>query len=258
MEQEKKPNLVIVHSFPTNSILLKGFYDFLSDYFIVYPIDLPGFVKSEKPLEKISIKQYAQFVSDEIKKIGLDEYWVSGISFGFVIVNSLIPDQKRKGKIAIEPYLGAKNLKMPFWKKMVFVLFVQTLWAMNGFYRAWRNHFVQKYLFLGSSARFDERIRIMVEEIDARTFFLTGKIALLNNKYGCSLTDEPYVLVVNKEDRTIRVDDIIDNFTSHATDLLISYTTADHYPKTISKEYFAEHIKAEEVKRILDFISSHK
>lgn len=41
----KKENLVLLHSFPTNSILLSGYIEYLSDYFI----DLPGFTKVVPP-----------------------------------------------------------------------------------------------------------------------------------------------------------------------------------------------------------------
>ena len=108
----KKENLILVHSFPTNSILLKGFIGYIDDYFNVYPIDLPGFRKDIKPLQKITIDSYSKFVEEKVKKLNLDDFLIGGISFGFIVVNNAKIDKKCKGIIAIEPYVNSKSLRM--------------------------------------------------------------------------------------------------------------------------------------------------
>lgn len=238
-------------------MILKGFYDFMGDFFNVYPIDLPGFVKGLKPLKNINLANYAGFVEKEIKKLELESYWVGGISFGFAVVN-LIKDTKNcKGVLAIEPYLGTENLNIPLRKKLFYVLVIKILGAMNAFYRAWHSPFIQQYLLFGSSARFDEKIKNLLDEMDARTFFETAKLLLLNHDMGCVFLKRPYVLVINKDDGSIRADKIISRFACECNDLVIAHTSAEHYPKTITKEYFQKRIHQGEVDKILDFVNKY-
>jgi pimeloyl-ACP methyl ester carboxylesterase len=252
-----KPNLVIIHSFPTNSIILKGFYDFMSDFFNVYPIDLPGFVKKIKPLKNISLKNYADFVEKEIEKFNLKSYWVGGVSFGFSVVNLIKDDKNCKGVIAIEPYLGTENLNIPLHKRLFYIYTIRMLGIANAFYKVWHSPLIQQYLLFGSSARFDKKIKSLLDEMDARTFFETAKILLLNREVDCNFLKRPYVLVINKDDESIIADKIISRFACQCNDLVIAHTSAEHYPKTITKEYFQRKIKPKEVEKIMDFVNKH-
>src|SRR5262245_44001214 len=99
-----KENLILIHSFPTNSLLLQGFIEYLNDYVNVYPIDLPGFTQSGPALAKISLNQYTQFVERCIQALAVESYWLGGVSFGFAVVNGVQPDLRCKGFMAIEPY----------------------------------------------------------------------------------------------------------------------------------------------------------
>lgn len=255
--KKTKPHLVIVHSFPTNSLILKGFYDFLGDYFRVYPIDLPGFVKEIKPLKKIELENYALYVKREIKKLKLENYWIAGVSFGFVVVN-LVKDKKYcKGILAIEPYLGSGSLNLSAKQKVFFVLMISVLRFFNVFYRAWHSPYFQKRFLFGSSARVNEKIKKYLNEIDARTFFETAKILLVNKNHGCFLKNCPYILVINKHDGSVLADRIVHKFQAEASNLLITHTTAAHFPKDMSKEYFLKNIKKEEIEKMLEFIESH-
>lgn len=76
-----KNNLVLVHSFPTNSTLLNGFTEFLEDFFNVYFIDLPGFNIDVSPMKDISFDNYSKFVENKIKQLQLDNYFLGGVSF---------------------------------------------------------------------------------------------------------------------------------------------------------------------------------
>ncbi|MFA6520315.1 MAG: hypothetical protein WCT44_01765 [Candidatus Paceibacterota bacterium] len=250
----EKPNLVIIHSFPTNSIILKGFYEFLSDFFNVYPVDLPGFLKGIKPLKTINFINYARYVEREIKKLNLESYWVGGVSFGFAVVN-LIKDHKNcRGVFAIEPYLGTENLNIPFFKRLFYIFIIKILSAMNAFYKVWHSPFIQQYLLFGSSARFDEKIKSLLDEMDARTFFETAKLLLHNREIDCKFLKRPYVLVINKSDGSIRANRVISRFANEVDNLVIAHTSAEHYPKTITKEYFKKRMKEEELAKILDFV----
>ena len=107
-----KENIILVHSFPTNSKILNGFKEYLDDYFNVYFIDMPGFVLEKKPLAKISIENFSEYLDEEIGRLGLKSYFLGGISFGFLVVNGVKVDSKCKGILAMEPYLNSKMLKM--------------------------------------------------------------------------------------------------------------------------------------------------
>lgn len=254
---KNKPNLVIVHSFPTNSIILKGFYDFMSDFFNVYPVDLLGFAKDIKPLKTINLANYAGFVKKEIKKLKLKSYWVGGISFGFAVVNLIKDNKSCRGVMAIEPYLGTENLNIPWRKKLFYIFIIKMLGIANAFYKAWHSPFIQQYLLFGSSARFDNKIKSLLDEMDARTFFETAKILLLNHDVDCTFLNRPYVLVINKDDESIRADKIISHFACECNNLVIAHTSTEHYPKTITKEYFQKRIHEKEVDKILDFVNKY-
>jgi pimeloyl-ACP methyl ester carboxylesterase len=249
-----KQNLVIVHSFPTNSLILKGFYDFLRDYFNVYPIDLPGFIKEIKPMKTIELENYAQYVKKEIKKLKLESYWIAGVSFGFVVVN-LVKDKKHcKGILAIEPYLGTASLNLSISQKVLFVLMISVLRFFNVFYRAWHSPYFQKRFLFGSSARVNDKIKGYLNEIDARTFFETAKILLINKNHGCFLKNCPYILVINKHDGSVLADQIIHKFKTEARNLSIIHTSAAHFPKDMSKKYFRKNIQKGEIEKMLEFM----
>src|SRR6266496_3587000 len=108
-----KHNLVLVHSFPTNSILLRGLIEYLSDYFNVHFVDLPGFTKGTTPLPHITLSGYSAFLEEKINELGLETYLVAGISFGFAVVNKAKHSNKCLGILAIEPYIGTKSLQKP-------------------------------------------------------------------------------------------------------------------------------------------------
>jgi len=252
-----KPNLVIIHSFPTNSTILAGLYDYLADFFIVYPIDLPGFTSGIKPLEVVNLESYANYLKREITRLEIQDYWVGGVSFGFLVANMMGTHKHCRGVLAIEPYLGSENLKIPLFRKLFYVLSIKIIEVGNAFYRVWHNPFIQKYLLMGSSARFDKKIKKILDVMDARTFFETAKILLTSHETDCKLHEIPYILVINKGDGSIRADRIISRFALDVDDLLIAHTTAEHYPETITKEYFEKRIDKKEVDKILEFVQKY-
>lgn len=44
-----RENLVLLHSFPTNSIIFTDLIRYLNNFFVVHFIDLPGFTRSTPP-----------------------------------------------------------------------------------------------------------------------------------------------------------------------------------------------------------------
>jgi len=250
-----KHRLVIIHSFPTNSILLKGLYDFLSDFFEVHPIDLPGFRKDIKPLEKITLENYIHYVENEIEKLKLEDYWIGGISFGFTIANLVRNSNRCKGVIAITPYLGSKFLNIPLLIRFVYVALIYLLQILNLFYKVWHSSFVQKSLLFIYNVEIGKKIKIIFEEVDARTFFETLKILLLDKQDRCIFINRPYILILNKDDKSVASEKILRKFEKGTDNLLVVYTTAEHSPDIISKEYFKKNVKQEDVTRMLDFVN---
>lgn len=107
----EKENLILVHSFPTNRILLAPLIEYLQDYFNVFPVDLPGFKSDVLPLKQISFQGYCDFLDEKIKQLKLPHYVVAGISFGFIVVNCAKLDEKCKAVMAVEPYLNTYHLR---------------------------------------------------------------------------------------------------------------------------------------------------
>ena len=253
-----KPNLVIIHSFPTNSHILAGLYDYLTDFFNIYPVDLPGFNVNLKPLETISLIGYSNFLKNEIERLKLESYWVGGVSFGFSVANMVGDHKGCKGILAIEPYLGSENLKISNTRKILYLLAIKLIEIGNSFYRVFHSPFIQKYLLMGSSASLDEKLKKILDTMDAKTFFETAKILLTSHEVDCKLLSVHYILVINKTDGSIRADRIISRFAYEVDDLLIAHTTAEHYPETITKEYFEKRIEKKEVDKIFEFIQKYE
>jgi len=250
----EKQNLVLVHSFPTNSILLSGVIEYLNDYFKVYPIDLPGFTKKSPPLSKISFDGYYRFAEDKVREFNLENYLASGISFGFLIVNNMHHYGRCKGIIALEPYIGPDSLRMGLFKGALYAIFIKGVCFLNLSSVVWKSRALRTYLpklrDYASGA-----IDVVLDQIDGRTFFETANLILSDKgKYG--FQDMPYVVVANKEDRTVNYDYLYRTFTENVKRLLVVNTTIEHYPKELTKKYFMEHIPEEVIEKILDFFAS--
>ena len=112
----KKPHLLLVHSFPTNSILLHGLEEFLADYFTVHFIDLPGSHKNNPPFHgAVTLKKFSDYFDQKIAELDADEYIVGGVSFGFLVINNAKLDKRCKAILAMEPFLNTTCLNIPFW-----------------------------------------------------------------------------------------------------------------------------------------------
>ena len=252
----KKENLIIVHSFPTNSILLSGLIEYLNDYFNVYFIDLPGFTKDVLPLSKISFDAYSRFVEDKIKEFNLANYIMGGISFGFFIINNIQHPNNCKGIIAMEPYIGPDSLKMGFPKSIIYKLFIKSINLFNLSAIIWNNSLFKTYLPKSRGYPHDS-VNIIFEQIDGRTFFETADL-ILKHKGTCTFQDFPHILIANKEDKTVNYDYLLKAFTENVNRLLVVNTTIDHYPEEPTKAYFQEKIPMEEVEKMLNFLDKNK
>lgn len=246
-----KENLVLVHSFPTNSILLAGLVEFLGDYFEVHFIDLPGFTRRVKPLRRPTIEGFATHLEERIAELGLARYVLGGISFGYLVVSHARVDSRCRAILALEPFLGIRSLYMKGPKRLFAASFARAVASLGlgstifGS-RRWR----QRLLRRGYP---EERVDVMCREIDARTFFATAAL-LATHCAPLRFHPLPLVLMVNHEDRTINAEDVAAVFAAHVDDLLVVETTVDHYPRTPDKDYFRKHVPPDRLADVLRFL----
>ncbi len=247
-----RDNLVLVHSFPTNSILLSGLTEFLEDHFVVHFIDLPGFTRAVPPLEErpITIAQYARFLESEIERRSLDSYVLGGVSFGFQVANAARPKGHCKAILAMEPFLGVESLHLTQSRRLLLRSFLKVSLAVGLPAVFWRSDKFQAYLGRGAPPG---RVECIIREIDAETFFETAYL-LLSLDSPVEFQDIPYVLLINPEDTTVRYDHVCEVFRKGVQDLLIVESSVEHYPRELTKQYFVDRVSRDQIARLQSFL----
>lgn len=255
-QNKKKENLILVHSFPTNSILLDGLVDYLNEHFNLHFVDLPGFT-SETPYdaEEITLEHFSEYLDKEIQKTGWDEYILGGISFGFIVANNAnFKNNQCKGIIAVEPYLQKNYLHMGFVRRFLYSHLIDVVTNFELTETIWNNKHLDDILAYLSGQKKD-RMNTILEEIDGSVFFETAKL-IMEKSTEPEFKDIPYVLVVNKDDATVDTPGIINAFEENVDPLLTIETDMDHYPDEITKEYFANHLPKEMIDKIINWINN--
>jgi pimeloyl-ACP methyl ester carboxylesterase len=248
-----KPHLLLVHSFPTNSVLLHGLEEFLSDFFTVHFVDLPGFHKNNPPfVGDITLKKFSNYFDEKIAELDVDEYIVAGVSFGFLVINNARLDKRCKAVVAMEPFVNTTCLNIPFWRqkkyiaisgllKLVHFLHLEKrIWASN-----WFNEYLQK-----ESDYPKERVDTIIKHIDPRTFFAVTNLVMHYQK-NPKFHNLPYFLIGNFADKTINFDRTVEIFIKNLHELHIASEPIDHYPKDLTKSYFKTRIPGEHIQRML-------
>lgn len=246
-----------MHSFPTNSILLKGLIQFLGDYFNVYFIDLPGFTKITPLVKgKVSLNFYANYLSIKIKELRLDSYVIGGISFGFIIVNQAKLDPKKcKAILAIEPYINSKFLNLSQFQKFLYLLLLDDIFTSQIQKKLWLSPYAEDIFgfILGKS----DKLKTVLKELDHRAFFQTAKILIKYNKQPKYKKNIPYVLWINLHDETIKAAEIINELQRNTNHLLIKFNDVEHYPKDVSKAYFKSKVKKADILETIEWVNYH-
>jgi pimeloyl-ACP methyl ester carboxylesterase len=248
---EPREHLILVHSFPTNSILLRGLTEFLGDIFIVHFIDLPGFTTNVPPLAEVSFENYARFVEQRIEALGLETYLLGGVSFGFLVVNMARVDHRCRAILAMEPFLNVRGLRATSLERFLLRSLTKTVVAVRASDFLWKSLWFRR--FLGRKGP-KERMEIVFREVDARTFFETATL-ILSRTADARFQDLPYVLLINPEDQTVGHEYVTHVFQREARRLLVVETTVEHYPRDLTKEYFLDRISAEQIDRIREFLA---
>ncbi len=250
---DPKEHLILVHSFYTNSLLLEGFIEYLEDHFHVHFIDLPGFSLNATPLDDVSLENLVRYVEDQIEALSIPQYILVGVSFGYALVSRLRPDPRCRGIVAIFPFLGTKSLRLKKRKRLFYVMTVRVFDGFRLSSWAWRTNWLRKFAFWYSSYP-PERVRIILDQMDGRTFFAVGRL-ILSRRHRPMVRDCPHVLILNPKDRTIRYEYVLRVFRDRAMDLLVLQTGLDHYPLSARKSYFQENFPEEDLRRIVEFLS---
>ncbi len=250
----KKENLILVHSFPTNSVLLSGLIEYLNDYFNVYFIDLPGFHKDVPRITNISLDNFANYVDTKIEQWNLDSYLIGGISFGFVVINRANLTKACKGILAIEPYADWSSLRSGFFKRLRILLLLNLTSIFRLYKLMWNVKRIRSYYWKITKIPLI-RLKVILEHIEPVTMIETAR-AILTNTRKCVLKELPYVLIVNPEDTSINYEHLNVMFRKNARHLMIIKTDIGHYPKRVTKDYFKDKLKEENFAEMATFIEN--
>jgi pimeloyl-ACP methyl ester carboxylesterase len=247
-----KENLVLVHSFYANSFILRGLGEFLSEDFRVHFIDLPGFHAEEPPLPEVSLERFSGHVADRIRALGLDDFIIGGISFGYTVVSRVLLPPECRGVLAVFPFLGSRSLALRRRKKLFYRAVVNVIGASGLGGPLWNSRLLESFAFWWSSYP-PERVRLILDHMDGRTFFATAQL-ILNNGDGAMFHDRPHVLVLNPADTTISADYCERVFEERVRDLCVMRTDLDHYPVEPTAEYFRSRVSRADMDRIKAFL----
>ncbi len=247
-----KENLVLVHSFYANSVILRGLGEFLSDDFRVHFIDLPGFAAHEPPLPEVSLESFAGHVADRIRALGLDDFIIGGISFGYTVVSHVPLPPGCRGVLAVFPFIGSRSLALGRRKRLFYRAVVNVIGASGLGGSLWNSRLLENFAFWWSSYP-PARVRLILDHMDGRTFFATARL-ILNRGDGAAFPDLPHVLILNPADTTIRADYCERVFGERVRDLHVVRTDLDHYPVEPTAEYFRSRFPRGEMDRIKAFL----
>lgn len=251
-KQLKKENLVIVNGFGTNSILLKELIDYLSEFFTVYFIDLPGFVPDKSSLLTISVDNYAKYVEERVKELDLKDYIFAGISFGFYVISKTNIEKRCKALFGVEPYIGGDSLEMNIIQKTFLDVMVNLLMESGIESVIWKSKYLPKLLQIFSECSQEELVEI-IKEIDSKTFFETAKIILENHEI-IPFKNRPYIIAINQNDVMINAGYTYTTLSAHVKELFLIPITTDHYPKKLTLRYFETHIPSRKVYEMIRWV----
>ena len=247
----RKENLVLVNAFLTNSLVLRGLIDYLSNFFHVHFIDLPGFVRDIPPLPEVTLENYAVYVERQIDSLDLDSYLLGGISFGFAVISHLNPGERCKGVVAITPFLDSRCLNLGLLKKSTYSLLVRLTLAFDLPSKIW-NHRLFHRVFHWYSDYPADRIETLLKQMEGRTFFETARI-ILTHRQPCRFQDLPHVLILSHSDRTIKNGPMLELFEEKIDRLKVVRAGIEHYPLEVSQDYFQSRFAREDIHDIIVF-----
>lgn len=245
----EKYNLVLTHSFPTNSFILSGLTAFLADYFNVYFINLPGFVKATPPLQEISFSGYAKYLSEEIQKLNLNKYILGGLSFTHSVISRTKVDDKCRAVLALEPFINKDALALNREKLLLYRILVKVIMGAGLYGCIWQDRYLRYFLKFSDPTILETIIR----EIDPRTFVQTANLIFnYDEEYWLN---KPHILIINQKDTQVSYRKVCERFADNVKDLFVIDTNIPHFPKDLSKEYFERNMGSQLIEKVLNWLN---
>jgi hypothetical protein len=253
---DTKPNIVVLQAFPANRNVSSGIIEYMSEYFNVYFIDLPGFHPDNEPLEKATIEGFARYIEHKISEMNLNEYILAGISFGALLANKInLDESKIVFRLNFGPFLGARWLRMSKFKYLKMKTIANSVLRLGVEEYIWNSSQFKGYMARSMHKTGENKtiVESILAEVEPHTFFSTLKELF-------SIGDTPLIrgkqcLLINPSDSAINVNKIIKKYRQeiNADDLCIIETKIDHFPRGVSYQYFKDTITQEEVDQIFNF-----
>jgi esterase/lipase len=250
----KKHNFILIPSFSTNSIILKGLISRLSDYFKVYPIDYPGYRSSLPPLKKYSIQSVVKKLEDDIENLNLNSYILGGISMGYFFTNKIKVNKKCKGIVAMFPLVSNKTININPIKKSAFRLGLYIIKFLKVYDLIWISKYFNKLFF---SKPFPKKInKIMNDEINPRSFFEMANL-ILNKKYEIQTNNTKHVVVINYNDYAIKSSLTMNILNSKISNKIVIKSDMPHNPNSLEKKVFDKYLDDSKMKIIIKYFNNH-
>jgi len=249
--------MILVQAFPANQTLSEGIIRYLSDYFNVHFINLPGFHPSVPALEVINVETYTRYVERRIAELGLNTYILAGISFGFLVVNSMrIDKSKCLLVLGSGPFLGHDYVEFSKPQRLLAILLLKLVLGLRIEDSVWKPAIFKFTLSKLLGNKNNKITQTIQREVDPRAFFATG-LELLKYRQAPRFQEQlPYVLLINPRDEILKFHKTLDAFWEGVeTGLLrVILTAVPHYPADPSYEYFKKVFTKNEVESLLSFI----
>ncbi|MCL4217624.1 MAG: alpha/beta hydrolase [Candidatus Hydrogenedentes bacterium] len=255
MTPDAKENLVLVPSFPTNSAILEPVVDYLKEFFNVICIDLPGFHPEQSALHPMSLRAYVRFVENRITQLDVESFILGGLSFGYRIISQVCVDDRCKALLAIGPLLNSESLAMSARRKRFYLGVGRVVEGLRLQNIIWNSAFIRR-LIVGAGHP-TETLHVMFAQVNPRAFFRTARL-ILEDKEKPMFQDLPHVIILNQHDRTVRQDRVIAAFRADVNQLLVVDTGMDHYPRTLSRAYFEEHMPETKVRQAMQWVQEQQ
>jgi pimeloyl-ACP methyl ester carboxylesterase len=113
------PPMIHVHGFGISGSYLMPTAELLTDSFRVYVPDLPGFGRSPKPVEQLSIEELGMSVNHFMDALGVEQAILVGNSLGCAIIAELIEKAPEKVSKAVMVGLAGGPHNQPLGKAVV-------------------------------------------------------------------------------------------------------------------------------------------
>ncbi len=109
----KGKTVVILHGWADSSSSFRGLCAFLSKYYDVIVLDLPGFGTSAHPKKDAwSLYEYANFIEHFLVKVGVPQVWsfIGHSNGGSIAIRGLAQDNLRAEKLVLLASAGVRNV----------------------------------------------------------------------------------------------------------------------------------------------------